>query len=177
MLNIWLRKKSRKYPIKRDEYGRSAWQRAFEAFDAGKRPAEVTQIVQITLRTACRYFADWKKLPTNLEESHRLMKAVRRSHGEFSAETIKMLATYFDMPEEEVIARLQKPWGLKQLLMGKWPNYAREERKSRAESRLEAALQLVGLVEHTSGMTPKEIRTELGRFSDQMLTTTRAKGK
>ncbi len=39
-LGIKLRAKSRKYPIKRDEYGRTARQRAFAAFGEGKKPAE-----------------------------------------------------------------------------------------------------------------------------------------
>jgi hypothetical protein len=37
---IW-RRDRRKYPIKRDEHGRLAWQRAFEEFDNGKRPAGI----------------------------------------------------------------------------------------------------------------------------------------
>ena len=43
--------KERKYPIKRDEYGQSARSRAFAAFDAGKRPAEIYEQIGISKRT------------------------------------------------------------------------------------------------------------------------------
>jgi len=60
------RNKGRKYPIKKDEYGRSARKRAFAAFNSGARPADVASEVGISLQTACRYFSDWKKLPKNV---------------------------------------------------------------------------------------------------------------
>jgi hypothetical protein len=60
--------RSGRYSIKRDEYGRSARQRAFNAFDDGKWPAEVAKLVGISQRTARRYFADWKKIRQSLQE-------------------------------------------------------------------------------------------------------------
>jgi len=155
-----LRKGSRKYPIKRDKYGRSARQRAFEAFDHGKRPGEVVQLVGISPRTAYWYFADWKKLPQNLELHYRMMKAVRKSNGEFSRETIESLATYLEVSAEEVKERLEKPWGLKQLLMGQWPDYRQEREQSEAEFRLCAALHIINLVESRS-VPPEKILDQL----------------
>lgn len=73
---IELRRKGRKYPIKRDSYGRSARQRAFAAFENGKTPAEVAVMVPISVRTARRYFADWQKLPHNLELHYRMIRPV-----------------------------------------------------------------------------------------------------
>jgi len=163
ILPIKLKKKSRKYPVKRDQYGRSARQRAFDAFDRGMRPAEVSQRVGISPRTACRYFADWKKLPKNLDRRYRVAKAVHKGAHEFSEQTIKSLAGELGMSEEEAIERLQKPWGLKQLLMGKWPNYAREKRQSKHESRLQAALKLIRLYE-VAGVPPERIIEELDRL-------------
>lgn len=83
--------------------------------------------------------------------------------GEFREKTVKSLAANLGMSEAEVAMRLQRPWGLKQLLLGKWPNYLREERRNRAESRLEVALNIVRFVEH-SGMTPEEIKTVLSKL-------------
>jgi len=163
ILPIKLKKKSRKYPIKRDEYGTSARQRAFEAFDQGKRPAEVVPMVEVSLRTACRYFADWKKQPKDLELRYRIAKTAVKIDSEFSEQTIKVLATGLGMSEEEVISRLQKPWGLKQLLMGKWPNYRREMVQSEQESRLRAALNLINYIE-SCGMPPKEIEKEIDKL-------------
>lgn len=155
-----LRKRSRKYPIKRDERGRSARQRAFEAFDHGKRPREVVRLVGVSPRTVYRYFADWKKLPRNLELRYRMMKIVRRSSGEFSEETMKLLSAHLEMPEEEVMERLEKPWGLKQFLMGKWPDHRREREQSEAELRLRAALRFIDFME-TGGVPPQKILDQL----------------
>ena len=155
-----LRKRSRRYPIKSDEQGRSARQRAFEAFHCGKRPGEVVQMVEVSPRTAYRYFADWKKLPRHLELGYRMMKTVRKSSGEFSKETVESLSAYLEMPEEEVKERLEKPWGLKQLLMGKWPDHYRERVQSETEFRLRAALHLINLIE-SRGVPPEKILDQL----------------
>lgn len=162
-LRTKLGKKSRKYQIKRDEYGRSARQRAFDDFDDGKRPAKVALMVGISFRTACRYFADWKRQPKNLQMRYRIAKAVLKNDREFREKTVKSLAANLGMSKAEVAMRLQRPWGLKQLLLGKWPNYLREEIRNRAESRLEVALNIVRFVEH-SGMTPEEIKTVLSKL-------------
>ena len=155
-----LRKRSRKYPIKKDEYGRSARQRAFEAFQCGKRPGEVVRMVGVSPRTAYRYFADWKTLPRNLELRYRMMKAVRNSNREFSEETIESLGNYLEMSAEEVNERLEKPWGLKQLLMGKWPDHRREREQSEAELRLRAALSIINLLQ-SGGVPPAKILDQL----------------
>lgn len=161
---IKLRRKTRKYPIKRDSYGRSARQRAFDAFENGKTAAEVAVMVPISARTARRYFADWKKkLPGNLEVRYRLAKAVRKSSREFSEETIESLGAHLGMSEEEVAERLQKPWGLKQLLMGRWPNRRQERAQSEAEVRLRAALNLINLLE-SGGVPPETILEQLLRM-------------
>lgn len=155
-----LRKRSRKYPIKRDEFGRSARQRAFEAFDCGKRPGEVVRLVGVSPRTAYRYFADWKKLPRNLELHYRMMKTVRKSSQEFSEETIKSLSTHLEMSQKEVMERLEQPWGLKQLLMGKWPDHYRERVQGETEIRLRVALHLINLIQFR-GVPPEKILDQL----------------
>lgn len=96
-----------------------------------------------------------------------MAKTLRKSCGEFSEQAIKSLATELGMSREEVIERLQKPWGLKQLLIGKWPNYARERRRSRAESRLEAALKLVHFSEREN-IPPQRIKTALDALEDEV---------
>lgn len=151
-----LRGKRRKHPIKRDETGKSARRRAFEAFDQGLRPARIAQLVPISPRTAYRYFADWKRLPKNLETRYRVAKAMLKNDTGFSQGVIAVLAEALGMSAEEVVERLQKPWGLKQLIMGRWPNRAEEMRQSEEEARLDAALTLIFFVEH-SEMPPQEI--------------------
>jgi AraC-like DNA-binding protein len=92
-----LSKKRRKYPIKRDESGKSARCRAFDAFDRGLRPAQVIREVGISLRTACRYFADWKKHRPRLEPRYRFAKRLLKNHPEFSEGTITMIGEALGM--------------------------------------------------------------------------------
>jgi hypothetical protein len=60
------------------------------------------------------------------------------------------------MAEEEVVERLQKPWGLKQLMMGRWPNRRLERIYSEQEARLADAFKVLYFIEHTE-MSPREI--------------------
>ena len=79
-----LRKKSRKYPIQRDITGRSGRRRAFDAFDKGKRPAQVAGEESIKPKTAYRYFEDWKKLPKNSEMEYKAFKTLKKRDIDFS---------------------------------------------------------------------------------------------
>jgi len=168
ILPVKFRKKSRKYPIKRDEYGTSARQRAFEAFGQGKRPAEVALMVRISLRTACRYFADWKKLPRNSELWYRVAKAGLKNELGFPQEVITTLAAKLEVSEEEVRRRLQKPWAMKQLVMGKWAVEVREKQERKRQARLEAAAKLIHLYE-VVGVPLDRIIAELGRLEAEVL--------
>ncbi len=119
ILGIKLWNRRRKYPIKRDKYGRTARQQAFALFDSGKRPAEVAPLVGISTRTARRYFADWKKRREDLEFWYETAKTELRNDS--SADLfVKTLADGLGVSEQEVKERLQKPWAIKQLVTGKW---------------------------------------------------------
>ena len=161
-------KKRRKYPIKRDESGESARRRAFHAFDKGLRPAQVIRKVDISLATACRYFADWKKHSPAFELRYRSLRTLSKRRGELSEETMKMIAEILEMSVEEVLWRLQRPWGLKQLLLGEWPDYVREARQSEAEARLLAAVRIVRFNE-LFGVTPDRQREILEALIDTCL--------
>jgi len=160
-----LRKKSRKYPIQRDITGRSGRTRAFDAFEKGKRPAQVAREENIKPKTAYRYFQDWKKLPKNLEMRYKGFKTLKKRDIDFTEKTIELLVEALGMSEEEAMERLQKPWGLKQLLMGKWPNRARARRKSEAESRLEAALTIVNFVV-LRGLSLDEVKVKIKKIME-----------
>jgi hypothetical protein len=149
-------KKGRKYPIKRDEFGRSARQRAFELFDQGMRPTEVARMMDVKPKTLYRYFQDWKKQGANLEGRCQVVRKIVRGSEGFSPKAIGIVAEASGMAEEEVIERLQKPWGLKQLVMGRWPNRRMEKMYSEQEARLAAALEVIYFIEHTETL-PREI--------------------
>ena len=159
--NLRLTRIKRRYLIQRDEHGRTARRRCFEHFDKGLRPSQVAKLETMKFQTVCRYFADWKKMPKNLEDKYRLLKTLRKNNTGFSDNTIEALAEYLKLPEDEIILRLQKPWGLKQILMHKWPYPKQDDGViSEAEVRLKAAITLINIVE-SSELTPKEILNRL----------------
>lgn len=148
----------RRYPIRRDESGRSARRRCFELFDAGHGPKDASTATGVSIKTAQRYFQSWKKQPKNLQARYELLQTLRKTHPEFTQQTINWLAVELDLTEEQVIERLddvQKPWGIKRLVQGDWVRYVmgerqaqRQEKRSEAEKRLLAALELICLHEH-----------------------------
>ncbi len=151
--------RKRKHPLKRDENGRSARQRAFELFGTGQRPAQVCKAIPISLRTACRYFQDYKRI------SHKIPYATIRKwvreNPEFSDKVIAMLATSLEMNTEEVLTRMAKPWGLLGALKGKWPNYGLERERSEIESRLMAGLEVIKFAEIFGQKKPQFVRETL----------------
>lgn len=149
--------KRRRYPIKRDIFQMTARQWAFFYFDRGLRPSEVAPEAGISTRTARRYYAHWKKLPPAHISNYKVFSELMKNNDEIRQQIIDKVANNLGMSREEVIQRLQKPWGIKQLVMGRWPNYRRQEEQRKTEVRLEAALKLVMLFEQ-SEMTPEQIR-------------------
>ena len=128
----------RKYPIKRDEEGRSARQRAFALFDVGLMPADVAAQVGISARTARRYRADWKKRPRDYRVHYDLMKRWLRNPEArrlFAAE----IAGHLDLPVRSVLKRLSQPWAAKQVLTGEWSKWVDEKKRRRRWERLQAA--------------------------------------
>ena len=123
-----------RFPIKRNENGRSARQRAFDLFSEGYRPAQVCKMLPISLRTACRYFEDHKK--SRHRVSYSAIRKWMKGHPEFSEAVIDMLATSLEMSREEVIDRIQKPWGLLRAMKGEWPDYRLERQRTGLEERL-----------------------------------------
>lgn len=140
-------RKRRKYPIKYDERGQTARSRAFAAFDQGLRPAQAIQEVNISLRTARRYFADWKKRPPKLEERYQLLQYMIRRDPGLRERISQVAAELLGVPQSEILARLQTPWGRKQLLAGRWPAGDRTRPAVERQSREAAANELVYLLE------------------------------
>ena len=150
--------KSRKYPIKYDEYGRSARQQAFELFGEGYRPAQIFKecLVPVSMKTLIRYFEDWKKQKHQVSLS--TFKKYMKESPEFSEKYVKDLADYFEVTPEDIIDRIQKPWGIKRLTKGELPDNRLERSRSEIEGRLEAALRLIYLGEQIFRNSPKQIR-------------------
>jgi hypothetical protein len=149
-------KKSRKYPIKRDEYGQSARQQAFILFSHGFRPAQIfkDKMVPVKKTTLFRYHADWKKVKN--VPAYSIFRKLRKTHPEIADDTIKMLAEELRTTEEEVTLLWSKPWGVKQLLSGEWPRTDRAEIQGKIQSRLVASLEIIRLGE-IYGNSPESI--------------------
>ena len=155
-------KRSRKFPIQRDEFGKSLRQRAFEAFDEEKRPMKVSRELHANPKTVLRYFEAWKKRKQRL--SYSTLRRHMRKNPKFSEKWIEMLADYFEVPREKIIRRMQQPWGLMDLSKGELPDKRLERTRSEIEARLEGALRLISLREHLYRNSPKEIKELLKRI-------------
>lgn len=149
--------KSRDYPIQRDEFGRSMRKQAFELFDEGYRPAQVFKqsLVAAPMKTLLRYFEDWKKQNHKIPRAE--LKGYLKRNPEFSQKYVSMLAEYFGVPAEDIIVRMQKPWGITSLSKGELPDRRRYRIQSKIEKRLEAALRLIYLAEYVYKNSPEQV--------------------
>ena len=171
-LNLNPFKKGRKYPIRRDETGRTARQRAFELFGLGYTIDKAAVEVGISRETARRYRYDWAKRGKGWETRYYAIKKLMKRNPEISERTVDRLAQALGMTKEEVIRKLQQPWGLKRALLGRWPNRYLEGVRRGVEARLSAALDMVALAQ--MGGTPAE---ELMSLLHDLVTDAKRKRK
>jgi hypothetical protein len=157
---VQLLPRGRKYPIKKDEKGRSLRKRCFKLFQEGLKPPEAASILQMELTTARRYFSQWNQCPPPFESMYKSMKKELKIGGELSKNIISTISTTLGMPEWEVVQMLSRPNGLKRLIKGDLFNQYKERIFSAQEQRLEAALGLVVLHEEY-GMPLEWIRKEV----------------
>ncbi len=137
-LNLNPFKKGRKYPIRRDEAGRTARQRAFALLDLDYTIDQVAVEVGISRETARRYHYDWGKRGKGWEIRYNTIKHLWKTDPEFSERLVDDLAKALGMTKAEVIGRLQQPSGLKRALLGQWPNRHLEGVRRGVETRLSA---------------------------------------
>lgn len=154
---ITITRDRRKYPIRRDESGLSARKRAFAAFDQDKKPEEVFNSFQISLRTARRYYADWKKLPANFTKNYELLKKAKRiGSPSYIENTMCDIAIQLSIPTEEVSHCLEQPWGLHKIISGEFiPDYDRKNRLDEMTRKV-VLLKVVSAIE-LSALSPKDI--------------------
>jgi len=155
---VWLFK-GRRYPIKKDASGLSGRKRAFALFSKGKRPSQITKEIPISFRTACRYHADYRKLHHRVPYS--TIRRWLRESPELSERVIILLATRLDMSRDEVVARMQKPWGLMEAMKGRWPDYFLDMQKTEIENRLIAALEIVNFADKVGHTDPQLVKKTL----------------
>jgi hypothetical protein len=80
---------------------------------------------------------------------------------EFSEKVIDVLAASLGMAPEEVITRMQKPWGLMEAMKGRWPDYNLERERTEIEERLLAALEIIKFADVFGQKDPQTVRKTL----------------
>jgi hypothetical protein len=113
----------------------------------------------MSLRTACRYFEDFKKQHHKLPYS--TIRRWMKESPEFDDRVIDLLATSLDMSQEEVLTRIRHSWGLLQAMKGAWPDYRLERQRTEIEDRLLAALEIVNFADKVRGTDPQLARKTL----------------
>ena len=173
--------KSRKYPIVRDEYGRSARRQAFDLFTEGYRPSQIFKecLVPVSMETLLRYFEDWKKQKHRTSRS--ILKNILMGNPDSTEKYVQMLADYFEVTPQEIILRIQKPWGIEQLTRAELPDNKLARLQSEKEVRLEAALRLIYFGERLCRNSPeqnKRLLQEIVTLKDNTtLTISKLKGQ
>jgi hypothetical protein len=162
----FLRKDKRKHPIIRDDWGKSARARCFNAFEDGKRPVKIAKKLGLKPKTVYQYHWQWKKLPSHFEESYRLVKYLLKKWPEARNEMIETLSKELDLPEYKIELWLQSPWGLKQIKSGKWKQILEKQMKLEESSRNKAAMLLINAFKY-EGLTYDDIYENLQELVDK----------
>jgi len=172
--------KKRAYPIKRDDDGRSLRSRAFALFDQDYRPSQIykEKLLEAKPRTLYRYHQDWRKKKGKFR--YRVLRDIMKRNPDVKQQIIKGISKQLEMPEDEVIWRMGRPWGLLQYLRGQWPDKGLQRVQSTMESRLGTALWYVNIIElfHNDPEQISDLLVELSMMSDKKkLIVTRKEGK
>ena len=150
MKNIWkqlVSAEKRKYPIKKDDLGRSIRKRCFELFDLGIRPSEVRKKLNIKFKTACTYYYQWKKQPLGLEMQYPVVRKILKNKQGIRPMLMESIARELGVNQEEAETHLEKPWAIKQAIRGSLRSAIEEAREKRSRKRKQAAMMIVRLIE------------------------------
>jgi len=112
-------KKSRKYPIKRDEEGRSLRARCFEMFAADKRPKTVAEELGMKAPTVYRYYQAWQQRGPNFDKQYRYVKGLLKKDSPDRGKNIETFSKMMGIEKDEFEAILSRPHGLRRFLTGK----------------------------------------------------------
>jgi hypothetical protein len=112
-------RKSRKYPIQRDQLGKTLRTRCFELFDKGERPLEIARILNIKKPTVQRYFRQWKKIDPNFDKQYAYIKEIFKKTAPDREKNVELFAQTLGIEKEQFEAILSQSHGLRRFLMGK----------------------------------------------------------
>jgi hypothetical protein len=130
---------------------------------------------EIKPNTIYRYFQQYKKLPKDFQNHYSLDQIVLRKPDLLKA-VVEYVSKSYGMSEEEVLFRLQQPWGLHQLLRGLWPNPLKreeeEEQKEIEEARrqaIDSCATILTDIALAAGNNPEELTKILREILDKVL--------
>jgi len=84
-----------------------------------------------------------------------------KRHPKFGEGVITLLSTSLEMPRDEVIACMEKPWGLLQAMKGEWPDYRLDRQRTEIEERLLAALEVIQFADKFGHKDPRVVKETL----------------
>jgi hypothetical protein len=124
-------RKSRRYPIQRDEKGHSLRERCFSLFLEGKLPPEVMVLLHMKKETVYRYYRDWLKCDPYFDSHYTFTSRLFNKTNPEREKNIELFSTSLGISKEEFEAVLSRPHGLHQLMKGKlyFPAYAEADHK------------------------------------------------
>jgi hypothetical protein len=130
IFNIFRRIKTRKYPIIRDETGKSARQRCFEMFEDQVSFKEIAAATGSKIDTVYRYHRQWSKNP-GIETRIKYFKKQLRPLAPDRERQIELFAQVLGISKEQFESILHQPHGLRRLFSGKiyFPKQAEADHK------------------------------------------------
>lgn len=149
-------RKKRRYPVRRDEKGRSLRQLCFKAFDAGKRPVEAARELDMKESTAQRYFRQWKLAGPNFETTFAYARKLIKPGSPGREDFLAGMASACKVSVEELETALSRPHGLRRLMTGKIMFPGHEDARKRLQRIFGVAIFLDSrLAKH--GMTFEDV--------------------
>jgi hypothetical protein len=130
VLKVFKRTKRRKYPIIRDETGKSARQRCFEMFEEQVPFEEIAAATSAKLDTVYRCHRQWLKNP-GIETTIKYFKKLLNPLAPNRERQIELIAQVLGFSKEQVETTLRQPHGLRRLFSGKiyFPKQAEADHK------------------------------------------------
>ena len=107
---------------------KSLRQQAFQLFDYGLQPGELTRELAIKTQTAFTYHQQWKRLPPFFGLKYRIARALFRQISDRDRRNIaRYLAVELGSTEDQVLACMRSPWAVKQIVTGEWRQWPVEK--------------------------------------------------
>ena len=118
VLKVFKRTKRRKYPIIRDEKGKSARQRCFEMFEEQIPFKQIAAATGAKVDTVYRYHCQWSKNP-EIETTIKYFKKQLNPLAPDRERQIELFAQVLGIPKEQFEIILHQPHGLRTVIQRK----------------------------------------------------------